>query len=91
MQKRKLGQGLEVSSSIPQGVYGPFANEEMIGGLSNRCATRSRSQRSSVGISIPTRASTVLGMSRPERIEQNLTWAKAAIPEGFWPEVLEIS
>ncbi|WP_426239225.1 aldo/keto reductase [Pararhizobium sp. DWP1-1-3] len=29
----------------------------------------------------------VLGMSRPERVAQNLEWSKYAIPEAFWQEI----
>lgn len=36
----------------------------------------------------PLVSAAVLGMSRPERIAQNLDWAKMAIPEDFWSEVL---
>jgi len=35
----------------------------------------------------PLVSAAVLGMSRPERIEQNLAWSKQAIPDAFWSDV----
>jgi D-threo-aldose 1-dehydrogenase len=29
----------------------------------------------------------VLGMSRPERIDQNLAWSRQAISDAFWADV----
>ncbi|MGV1760250.1 aldo/keto reductase [Rhizobium sp. A22-96] len=37
----------------------------------------------------PLVSAAVLGMSRVERIKQNLAWAKTAIPESFWTELDE--
>ena len=35
----------------------------------------------------PLVSAAVLGMSRPERIEQNLAWSKQEIPDAFWADV----
>ncbi|QDY71602.1 aldo/keto reductase [Qingshengfaniella alkalisoli] len=38
----------------------------------------------------PRITSTLVGVSRPERIDQNLAWAEAEIPEGFWDALAEV-
>ena len=38
----------------------------------------------------PRITSTIVGVSRPERINQTLAWAQAAIPEEAWTDIIEL-
>lgn len=67
-----------------------LAPVRMFEALCARCGVEPGAAALQFSMRDPRITSTIVGVSRPERIEANLAWAEADIPDGFWDELAQL-